>query len=127
MSTRTKTQELSIFTMGIGGVLITLTAWLAFTLNHSRWDDRFSLMLTIPIGLGALYIVLGLMIRKLKTPSVLRLSAGLIALGLCLDLFLSFNIAKAFIDLVVIGMVLRTTKGAIEELTPNISPQISAD
>ena len=115
---RTKAQELSIFTIGIGIILAVLTLWLTFALQPTPGQQRSQLLLIVPLVIAATYVVLGFLVRKLKSPGIIILTMILVAAGFAIDLIIGFNVVKAVIDVLVISMIVKTGREALTEVNP---------
>jgi hypothetical protein len=115
---RTKVQELSIFTIGIGIILAVLTLWLTFALQPTPGEERSSLLLIVPLAIAVTYVVLGFLVRKFKSPGLIILTMILVAAGFGIDLIIGFNIVKAVIDVLVISMIVKTGREALTEINP---------
>lgn len=117
-SKRTKVQELSIFTIGIGIILAVLTLWLTFALQPTPGQERSPLLLVVPLAIAVTYVVLGLLIRKFKSSSIIILTMIFVAAGFAIDIIIGFNIVKAVIDVLVISMIAKTGWEALTEVNP---------
>ena len=115
---RTKAQELSIFTIGLGIILAVLTLWLTFALQPTPGQQRSQLLLIVPLVIAATYVVLGFLVRKLKLPGIIILTMILVAAGFAIDLIIGFNVVKAVIDVLVISMIVKTGREALTEVNP---------
>lgn len=115
---RTKAQELSIFTIGLGIILAVLTLWLTFALQPTPGQQRSQLLLIVPLVIAATYVVLGFLVRKLKSPGIIILTMILVAAGFAIDLIIGFNVVKAVIDVLVISMIVKTGREALTEVNP---------
>ena len=115
---RTKAQELSIFTIGLGIILAVLTLWLTFALQPTPGQQRSQLLLIVPLVIAATYVVLGFLVRKLKSPGIIILTMILVAAGFAIDLIIGFNVVKAAIDVLVISMIVKTGREALTEVNP---------
>ncbi len=122
---RTKVQELSIFTVGIGVVLAALTLWLSFALRSEPGKERTTLMLVVPLLISAVLILLGVLTSIFKNPLMLTITMVFVVLGFGIDLVIGFNVVKAAIDVLVIALVVNTWRQAMKEVKPKVNPEQS--
>lgn len=113
---RTKVEELSIFTIGIGIIIAALSVWAAFVLTPAPGTEASYLWLGIPVGLGGLFIVLGGLLRRFPSPVLVLTILFAVVGGLLLDLVVGFNMAKAAISLVIIVLILKSGLDALAEV-----------
>jgi hypothetical protein len=115
---RTKVQELAIFTVGIGVLLAVLTLWLSFALQPEPGRQRSAYLIAVPLAISAVYVVLGVLTGKVKSPSIITATMVVVVLGFVLDLAIAFNIVKAVLDVLVIMLVMKTGREALQEVRP---------
>ena len=112
---RSKVQELSIFTAGVGVILIWLTLWMWYVMG--REPGRASaLALGVPLGVGAVFIVLGALTARTPRPWLIKLTVAAVALGFVVDLLAGFHVVKAVLFVFVIGAILKTGGEALAEV-----------
>ena len=95
-----------------------LTLWLTFALQPTPGQQRSQLLLIVPLVIAATYVVLGFLVRKLKSPGIIILTMILVAAGFAIDLIIGFNVVKAVIDVLVISMIVKTGREALTEVNP---------
>lgn len=119
---RTKVQELSIFTVGIGVILAALTLWLTFAMEptyspHTKWAFRFAMLISV------IYVALGAMTGVLKNRPIIMTTMVVLVAGLLTDLLLGLSIPKAVVSGLIIMLVVKTGRQALAEVNPDGSHQ----
>ncbi len=113
---RTKTDELGIFTIGIGIVFAALSLWLTFTLRPNPGRQQSLLAVVVTLAICAIYVVLGILTRRTKSAGQIQLTVAFVVLGFLVDLALGFSILKLFISGFVIFLIVKTGVQAIGEV-----------
>lgn len=114
---RTKNiRDLSTFTIGIGILMAVLTLWLTYAMQPSAGQQPSLLLVVVPLVISVVYIILGVLVRRLKSPGVVIATMLLVAAGFAIDLVIAFNIVKAAIDILIIFMIVKTGRSALVEI-----------
>lgn len=113
---RTKVQELSIFTVGIGVILGALTLWFTYSVRPELGSDRSTLTLVVPLVVSVVLIILGVLTGILKSPAIINATMVFVALGFLLDMAIGLNVIKAVFEALVVVLVIKTGLGAVKEV-----------
>jgi len=103
-----------------------LTIWLSFAMRPDPGQQRSILLIAVPLAISVVFIALGILTRKLKTPAIITATMVVIVVGFALDLLIAFNVVKAIIDVAVIALVIKTGKEALEEAKPTLAAESTA-
>ena len=114
--TQGKVRELGIFTIGIGVIIAVVTLWLTFALQPTSGEQGSPLLVVVPLVSSGVYVLLGFLVRKLRTSGTIILTLVLVAAGFVIDLAIGANIVKGTIDAVIILLVTKTGRAAIKEV-----------
>ena len=124
---RGKIKELSIFTIGLGVILAVLTSWLSYAMQPVTGQGRSALTLLVPLGISMLFIILGVLTRCIGTPLIVKITMATVTVGFGLDLLLGFNVIKAIIVCVIIGLVFKTGRQALIEARAKVATPLHGE
>ena len=114
---KSKVKELGIFTVGIGILLAILTLWLSLMLQPAPGQPRSAALVAVPVAISVIYIVLGALTLRFKSRAIIQVTIGLVVLGFLLDLLIGFNVVKAVISGLIIALIVKTGREALDEVS----------
>jgi hypothetical protein len=114
--TRSKVDELAIFTTGFGIVILTLIAWIVLAIEPQSGVERSSVTLIIPVVAGAVLVLLGVAVKTFRNKATIIMSLVILSGLFVADAMLYFNVGKFAISGVIVAVILKGGYAAIREI-----------
>ena len=106
-ASRSKIDELAIFTTGFGVVIFALTLWLTFALAKPAGGGQSNLAFLMAIATATIFILLGIAVAKLRNKAIVIVTLILISSLFVADIVFFYNFAKSIFS-VLIGSLIAT-------------------
>lgn len=104
---RTRIDELSIFTIGLGVIISLFSIWASFILQPAPGTQRSLVGLAFPVGLGLLYVILGVLTKQRRNVALVIVTLVAVCGGLLVDLVLDFSVIKVVVNGILIACILK--------------------
>lgn len=116
--TRTKVQELSIFSCGVGVVVCVLTLWLSVVMRPEPGRHQSVMIVALPILFGVVLIVLGVLTRKVASRAIVVTTVIVVMLGFVADMVVAFHPGRAVVDGLIVAFIAKSGLEAYREISP---------
>ena len=114
-ASRSKIDELAIFSIGFGIIIAALLAWIALVVKSDP-DELTAAFYVFPIIAAVVLIAVGIAVKTIRTKNIVINALALLAGLFLIDSILFFHFVKLLISAAIVTMIAKCCIAAISEI-----------